>query len=93
MLDTCFVLQQRFVLSSFAIISLGKREFGTLVCSEFRVACVFYLPGRVMGWFVVCGCGISWSYALTFWFSCCITGKYVCETDIRFNDEQEHRSI
>ena len=41
LLDTCFVLQKRFVLSSFAIISLGKRELGTLVCSEFRVTCVF----------------------------------------------------
>ena len=66
LLDTCFVLQKRFVLSSFAIISLGKRELGMLVCSEFRVTCVFYLPGRTMGWFVVCGCGNSWSYSLTF---------------------------
>ena len=40
-LDDCFVLL--FVLSSFAIISLGKRELGALVCSEFCVASVLWI--------------------------------------------------
>ena len=36
----CFAVA--FFLFSFAIISLGKRKLGALVCSEFRVASVLW---------------------------------------------------
>ena len=42
LLDACFVLKKLFFLFSFAIISLGKRKLGALVCSEFRVASVLW---------------------------------------------------
>ena len=54
MLDACFVLQYLFVLSSFAIISLGKRRFGALVCSEFHIANVLWI------FFVVPWIGLSY---------------------------------
>ena len=51
-LSPCFVI---CVLSSFAIISLVKRE---LVC------CVAVIPRDAFGWSVECDYGISWSYSL-----------------------------
>ena len=41
LLDACFVLL--FVASIFAIILLGKRKLGALVCSEFCVASVLWI--------------------------------------------------
>ena len=59
------------VISSFVIISLGKREMVAflLYCSksmEFRCQCSLTFPHRTMGLSVLCDCCISWSYALTF---------------------------
>ena len=53
------------VLSSFAIISLGKRELVALLllCSECRS---LTFPHGAKGWSVVCDCGISWLYSVTF---------------------------
>ena len=42
------------VLSSFAIISLGKKELDAFLT----------LPRGAMGWSVVCDCGFSRSYSL-----------------------------
>ena len=62
----CFALL--CVHSSFAIISLRKRELVALLllCSECH--CRYYrsftLPRGAMGWSVLCDCGISWSYSL-----------------------------
>ena len=42
------------VLSSPAVILMGKRDL---------VASLFF---GVVGWYAVCGCGISWPYSLTF---------------------------
>ena len=67
-LGLCFVMRVLSVLSSFAIISPGKRAsyFNVIV---FLVACdCLYslpLPYGAVGWSVVCDCGISWSYSLT----------------------------
>ena len=66
-LGFCFYLAVLCVLSSFAIISQGKRELVALLvlCSGCHVA-VVVLPRGTMGWSLVCDCGISWSYPLTF---------------------------
>ena len=57
------------VLSSFAIISLRKRELVALLCPLavvwLSVLCLFLMVPLV-GWSAVCDCGISWSYSLTF---------------------------
>ena len=53
----------------------------------------FYLPGRVwvgLSYVVVAFPGHT---HLPFGFPVASQAKYVCELDIRFNDEQEHRSI
>ena len=85
MLDACFDLQWFFVLSSFAIISLGKRELGTLVCSEFRVASVLWIflvvPWVGLSYVVVAFPGHT---HLPFGFPVASQAKYLCELDIRF---------
>ena len=59
------------VVSSFAIISLGKRVLRWCALIAFLMSfdckCFVSLPHGAMGWSVVCDCGISWSYSL---FSC-----------------------
>ena len=63
----CFVVL--CVLSSFAIIVMGKREKVALLlsfCMSCRCYCSLTLPRGVMGWSVVCDYGISWLYSLTF---------------------------
>ena len=59
------------VLSSFVIISLGKREMVALLlyCSKsmaFCCHCSLTFPHRTMGLSVLCDSCIHWSYALTF---------------------------
>ena len=57
------------VLSSFAIISLGNRELVVYICCVLNVMLILsFLDFIVMplGWYVVCDCGISLSYSLTF---------------------------
>ena len=70
----CFAVA--YFLSSFAIISLGKRELGALVCSKFRIACVLWIflvvPWVGLSYVVVAFPG---NILLSFWFSCCITGQ------------------
>ena len=92
MLDACFVLL--FVVSSIAIISLGKRELGTLVCSEFCVAYVLWIflvvPWVGLSYVVVAFHGHT---HLPFSFPVASQAKYFCKLDIRSNHEQEHRSI
>ena len=63
----CFA--ELYVHSSFAIISLGKRERVALLllCSECHVAIIVHSLGA-MGWSIVCDCGISWSYSLIFFY-------------------------
>ena len=58
------------VFPSFTIILLGKRELVSffLLCSDCHVAVFAY---GAVGWSVVCECGISWSYSLTFCESAC----------------------
>ena len=92
LLDACFVLL--FVVSSFAIISLGKRELGALVRSEICVASVLWI------FLVVPWVGLSYVAVvfyghthLPFSFPVASQAKYFCKLDIRSNDEQEHRSI
>ena len=58
----CFVVLCAITSSSFAIISLGKRERCLLY---FRCCRSFALLRGAMVWSVVCDCGISWSYSLT----------------------------
>ena len=57
-----------YVLSSFAIILMGKREPVALLglSSWCLVTVVFALLRGAMGSSAVCDCGISWSYSLTF---------------------------
>ena len=69
------------VLSSPAIILMEKRDFGILgqvwylivsipdLCNLITLLplCSVALPLGVVGWYAVCGCGISWPYSLTFW--------------------------
>ena len=88
----CFAVA--FGLSSFAIISLGKRELGALVCSEFRVTSILWI------FLVVPWVGLSYEVVtfpghtlLPFDFPVASKAKYFCELDIHFYDEQEHRSI
>ena len=54
------------VHSSFAIISMGKRELVALLClsSWYLSDCCVALPGGAMGLSAVCDCGISWLYSL-----------------------------
>ena len=63
----CFAVL--FVLYSFAIISLGKRELVALLllCSECHVPIFIlrFLSHDAMGWSVVCDCDISWLYPLS----------------------------
>ena len=49
------------VLSSFAIILMGKRELVVLLCFVFLVShdCFVALPHGAMGLSAVCDCGIS----------------------------------
>ena len=55
------------VLSSFAIILMGKRELVALLCLS-SMSCDWYvaLSHGAVGWSVVCDCGISRSYPLAF---------------------------
>ena len=56
--------------SSFAIISLGKREMVTLLLlfswCHVTVIRSLPLPHGAVGWSAVCDCVISWSYLLCF---------------------------
>ena len=49
-------------------ISLEKNELGSLhlIRYEYLVTVIVLLifPHGAMGWYVVCDCGISWSYSL-----------------------------
>ena len=65
-----------------------RRELRTLVCSEFRVNCVFFI------FLVVPWVGLSYVVVafpdhthLPFGFPVASQAKYVCVLDIRFNDE------
>ena len=53
------------VLSSFAIILMGKRELVALLCLSSW--CPVALPHGAVSWSAVCDCGIFWSYSLTFY--------------------------
>ena len=73
---------------------MGNRELGTLVYSEFRVVSFLWIF-LVMPW-------VGHSYVvvafpghthLPFVFPVASQANYFCELDIRFYDEQEHRSI
>ena len=44
------------VLSSFAFISMGKRELVSLLCLSFW--CIVALPHGAVGWSAECDCGI-----------------------------------
>ena len=46
-----------------------------------------------MGWSVVCVVTLAGHTHLPFGFPVASQAKYFCELDIRFYDEQEHRSI
>ena len=50
-----------YVLSSFAILLMGKRELVVLLCFVFLVSFhfMFALSRGAMGWTAVCDCGIS----------------------------------
>ena len=64
------------------------------MCSEFRVSSVLWillvLPWVGLSYMVVAFPGHT---HLFFGFPVASQAKYVCELDIRFYDEQEHRSI
>ena len=85
MLDACFVLQLFFVLSSFAIISLGKRELSALVCSEFRVASVLWIF-LVVPWIDLSYVDVAFPghTHLPFGFPVASHAKYLCELDVCF---------
>ena len=84
-----------FVLSSFAIIWMGKkRELCALVCPEFRDASVLWV------FLVVPWVGLSYAVVafpghthLPFGFTVASEAKYFCELDICFYDEREYRLI
>ena len=62
----CFAVL--FVVSSYVIVSLGKRGTGGFAFVVFWVLCRFChslnLPRGAVGRSVECDCGISWSYLL-----------------------------
>ena len=61
---------------SFLVLQSSRwgRESWVVWCVLNFVSVVFFGSSwQCHGWSVVCGCGISLSYSLTFWFSCCIT--------------------
>ena len=73
---------------------MWKRELGTLVCSEFRFASFLWI------FLVVPWVGLSYVVVtfpghthLPFGFPVASVANYYGELDIRFYDEQEHRSI
>ena len=56
------------VLSSVAIIALGKREMVALFLCDLNAMSLFLFfdsSPRCHGWSVVCDCGISWSCSRT----------------------------
>ena len=57
-----------YVHSSFAIISMGKRELVANTLFVFLVSrdCCIALPNDATGLSAVCDCGISLSYSLSF---------------------------
>ena len=58
-----------YVLSSFAIILMRKRELIALLLVFWMSCyckCPVALPQGAVGWSAVCDCGNSWSYSLTF---------------------------
>ena len=63
----CFTVLS--VLSSFAIISLRKKQLVALLCLH-AVVWLSLFCASLVGWSAVFDCGISWSYSLT--FSCVI---------------------
>ena len=88
----CFAIV--FVLSSFAIISQGKRELVALVCSEFRVASVLWIFLAVQ-WVGLSHVDVALPghTHLPFGFPVASQTNYFFELDVRFYDEQEHGSI
>ena len=56
MVGPCFVLH--YLVSSFAIISLGKKNSWLLFMS-FDSYCFLSRPHGAMGWSTVCDCGVS----------------------------------
>ena len=83
-------MQFLFVLSGFAIILLGMRELGALVCSKFRVARFLFVPWVGLSYVVM---ALPGQIHLPFGFPVASLAKYFCELDIHLYDEQEHRSI
>ena len=60
-----------YVLSSFVIIPLGKRELVALLLCVLNVMSLLSfltLPRGTIGWSVVCDCG-SWLYSLIYFFN------------------------
>ena len=81
---------------SFLVLQSSRwgRELGALVCSEFHVASVPWIF-LVMPWV-----GLSYEVVvfpghthLPLGFPVASQAKHFCKLDIRFYDEQEHRSI
>ena len=73
MFGPCIVSHVLSVLSSCAIILLGKRERAD--CLTFIVfwmlycySCYLHLPHGAVGWSEACVCGIVWSYSFAVWF-------------------------
>ena len=67
----CFCCALLCVHSSFAIISMGKRELDCSALFVFLVShdCCVALPHVSMALSAVCDCGISWSYSLLLLFT------------------------
>ena len=65
MVGPCFVVY--YLVSSFTIISLGKKESWLLYfnCLLMTFECSVSLPGGALGWSTVCDCDISLLYSLT----------------------------
>ena len=66
MLGPCFCYAVHCSPSTFAIISLEKRELIALLCCILDgMWLLLPFPHGAVGWSVVCDCGISRSYSLT----------------------------
>ena len=77
----CFAVA--FCPSSFAIISLGKRELGALVCSEFRITSVLWI------FLVVPWVGLSY-VDVAFTGHTHLHANIFCELVIHFYYKQQH---